>query len=141
MQKVMIFILLVCTVLSLYAFCFSFGESSSFQGVYEHATGFIKTTAGAFASVKDTVTTGIQIALALPEKISSFFGNFFEKIGESLSNLAERIRQFFVGTLNRIAKLFKIETTCDCKDPENCKDCKCEAEDCPCSVGGTRGGR
>lgn len=141
MQKVVIFILLICVVLSLYSYCFSLGTGMTFEETYMKASGFVTTIGGAFSSVRDTVTSGIQTILALPDKISGFFNDFFGKIGDSLSNVVECIRQFFVGTLNRIAKFFKIETSCDCKDPENCKDCKCEAEDCPCSIGGSRGSR
>lgn len=143
MQKIVIFILILCFALALYSYCFHPGQTLSFQAAYNNAMQLVKTVGGAFDSVKTTVTESIKTVLGLPEAISDFFGNFVKNLGDALAKMAERIRQFFVGITNRIAKFFNVQTKCTCPDPENCTDCKCEAEDCPCSIGhgGSRGDR
>ncbi len=135
MQKIVIFILILCFALALYSYCFYPGQTLSFKAAYNNAMQLVKTVGGAFDSVKNTVTDGIKTVLGLPDAISNFFSNFVENLGNALSKMVERIRQFFAGLINRLYKLLKKETHCTCSYPEDCDDCKCEADDCPCDFG------
>ena len=134
MQKIVIFILILCFALALYSYCFYPGQTLSFKAAYNNAMQLVKTVGGAFDSVKTTVTDGIKIVLGLPEAISNFFKNYLSNLGKAVSSLAERIRQFFVNLIDSIFGFFREDDQekCTCENPVLCKDCSCLAKDCIC---------
>lgn len=134
MQKVILFILVICFALSLYSFCFHPGKVLSFEKAYTNAMEFATTTGNIFAKAKDTVTNGIHTVLSLPAQISEFFENFVKTLGDALAKVTERIRQFFANLLDSFFKFFRKDgqTECTCEDPDSCTDCGCIADDCIC---------
>lgn len=152
MQKIMIFVLFLCLVLSLYSYCFE-GEELSFQAAYKNVFQRVNDIGTVFSDLKGTVVTTLNTVISLPGKIADFFVNFFGKIGgfftdlaESVSgfidDLVERIKAFFAGIRNTILNIFGVDTKCTCSNPEECEDCPCNAKDCRCGViGGSRGKR
>ncbi len=134
MQKIVIFILILCFALALYSYCFHPGQTLSFQAAYNNAMQLVKTVGGAFDSVKTTVTDSIKTVLGLPEAISNFFKSYLTNLGKAVSSLAERIRQFFVNLVDSIFGFFRKDdqTKCTCENPALCKDCNCLANDCIC---------
>ena len=153
MQKIFVFVLFLCLILSLYSYCFTGGDLVSFEGAYSKALGFVNDVGSVFTGLKDTLVSSVQGIVSLPQKLSSFVTDFFTNIGakftalgntigEFFEGLVEKIRAFFAGIRNTILNIFGADTKCECADPEKCEGCPCNAKDCQCGIiGGSHGKR
>ena len=138
-----IFFLFICLILALYSHFFNDGEAINFEEAYKGALKLVTDIGQIFADMKENVVNTMQTIMELPEKICTWFEDFFEKIGQFFTNLGNRIGQFFTNIINEIITFFGGEPI-DCGCEEDCIDCASDRntdgvhcgkiENCSCSL-------
>ena len=122
MRNIIIFFLFICLILALYSHFFNDGEAINFEEAYKGALKLVTDIGQIFADMKEGVVNTMQTVMELPEKIGTWFEDFFEKIGQFFTNLGNRIGQFFTNIINEIISFFGGEPI-DCGCEEYCSDC------------------
>ncbi len=122
MRNILVFFLFLCLILALFSHFFLDGEAISFEETYKSALQLVADIGNVFANMKDGIVDAMSTIIALPEKISNFFSDFFNKIGKFFTDLGSRIGNFFTGIWNEI-RLFFGGDPVDCGCDSSCQDC------------------
>lgn len=122
MRNIIIFFLFICLILALYSHFFNDGEAINFEEAYKGALKLVTDIGQIFADMKEGVVNTMQTIMELPEKIGTWFEDFFGKIKLFFNNLGDRIGHFFTGIWNEILMFFGNEPiSCGCA--ELCPNC------------------
>lgn len=135
MDKIFIFIILMCVVLSLFAWVFLPGQEASFENSYKQIASTITAVGDIFNGMRQGLITSVQTIMSLPETIGNFFSHFGDTMKELFQSLIDTIGGFFGNLWGNIFNNFgkKPEPECTCEDPENCLQCECDSSDCKCA--------
>lgn len=134
MKAVLIFILLICLVLSLYGFVFNKGEALNFEELYKSCLSYITDIGEAFNTFRDGLVDMITGKLTVNDimKIAGdISSDIIKGVSDSLSalatNLINGIGQFFTNLWTNIANFFGVcgHGGGECPDP-----CSCQCKDC-----------
>lgn len=136
MKTVLIFILLICLVLSLYGFIFNKGEALNFEQLYKGCLTYVTDIGNAFNTFRDALVDLIEGNVDIGKAIADFSVKFINKFTEFTTNMlngisdfaidvVDGIGQFFVDLWTNIANFFGVCGHIGTECPENC-NCQCK---------------